>query len=134
MEAPRRRGGFSPPLPRPRLQSRGGGSTPIPLGLQGRGRGRGAGMDSEGEGRRLGGQDSSNASSDVTEGDALPMYEVKGGPPNYTQSLAVDLGTGANGTFQGPGIADQSAQRNPGLDAQLPRPPPPSYTPGTATT
>jgi len=132
MEAPRIRGSPSPPPALPRLQSRGGGSTPIPLGLQGRGRGRSAGINSEG--RRLGGPDSSDTSGGATESDILPMYEVKGGPPNYTQFLAVDLGTpGANATFQGPGMADQLPRPNPGLDAQLPRPPPPSYTLGTAT-
>lgn len=131
MEAPRRRGSLSPSSARPGLQSRNSRFTPVPLGLQGSGRGRRADINSGG--RQLGGSDPSNASGGLTESDTLPAYEVKGGPPNYAQFLAVDLGMGANAIHQGPGMTDQSAQPSHGLDAQLPHPPPPSYIRGTAT-
>ena len=101
----------------------------------------------------MGGPDLDDANGDVTEKEALPAYDVKGGPPNYGQISAVDLGTSTNpgtqvtGTMPvgmallqsqpveiGSGTTNLSTQQNPGLDVQLPHPPPPSYSPVGATT
>lgn len=107
--------------------------------------------DIDSEGRRGGGPDPDDPNGDLTEKDVLPAYEVKGGPPNYSQFLAVDLGTSTNARLQitetvpvgrsqslellepRSGTSDQSVQTSPVLDVRLPHLPPPSYGPGTAT-
>lgn len=148
IEAPQRRG-LSPPSIRPNFQPRESGLTPIPLQQQRRGRTHATDVDSEG--RRLGGPDPDDFNGDVTEKDVLPAYEIKGGPPNYNQFLAVDPGADTNGrsqitetalieTFPRPQLVEAGSrtiyspnQPTPGLNIQLPRPPPPSYSPVSAT-
>ena len=123
-----------------------------PISLDRRGRGQTRATDTDSEGRRGGRPDSDDPNGDVTEGDLLPAYEVKGGPPNYKQFLAVDLGTGTNARLQisetlpvgtslqpqspgaSPETTNPSVQTNPPPDIQLPRPPPPSYCPEMSTT
>lgn len=114
--------------------------------------GRTRATDVDSEGRRAGGPDPDDANSDITEKDAPPAYEFKGGPPDYGQFLAVDLGTGTNARLQitetvpvgtypqsqlvgtSSGATNPSTQLNPALGVQLPHPPPPSYTPTKAAT
>lgn len=150
IEAPQQRGASTPWSIRPNPQTRDSGLTPIPPNRQGRVRTRATDIDSEG--RRAGGPDPDDANGDVTEKDVLPAYEVKVGPPNYSQFLAVDLGTGTNarlqitetvpvGTFPQSRLVETSSgatnlpiQPSPALDVQLPHPPSPSYSPVTATT
>ncbi|KAF9646431.1 hypothetical protein BDM02DRAFT_3024539 [Thelephora ganbajun] len=150
IEAPKQRGGPSLRLMRPNPRTRNSGFALRPLDRQRRGRTRAA--DTDFEGRRAHGSDSGDTNGNVTGGDVLPSYEVKGGPPNYSQFLIVDPGTGADARSQiteampvgtsprpqlaetGSGIADPSNQPSTTLDVQLPHPPPPSYSPGTATT
>jgi len=151
IEAPQQRESSAPWSMRPNLRSRGSGLTPIPLGRQRVGRTRATDIDSGG--RRLGGPDLDDTNGDVTEKDVLPAYEVKGSPPNYSQFLAIDLGTATNTRLQvtetaavgttfprsqpvetGSGTTNSSTQPSPGLDFQLPHPPPFSYNPVSATT
>jgi len=149
IEAPQQRGSPSPWSMRPNLRSRGSGLTPIPLGRQRVGRTRATDIDSEG--RRLGGPDLDDTNGDVTEKDVLPAYEVKGSPPDYSQFVAIDLGTATNTRLQvteavavdtfprsqpvetSSGTTNLSTQPRPGLDVQLPHPPPFSYNPVSAT-
>ena len=150
IEAPQPRAG-SPPWPmRLNPRTRDSGLTSIPFHYQRRGRTRATDVDSEG--RRAGGPDPDDTNGDVTEKDVLPAYEVKGGPPNYGQPLAVDSRTGTNarlqvtetvpiGTFPqsqlaetSSGTTNPSTRPSPPSGVQLPHLPPPSYTPGTATT
>jgi len=132
IEAPHQREGLSAWSTRP---------TPIPLGRQRVARTYATDVDSEG--RRLGGPDPDDVNGDVTEKDVLPAYEVKGGPPNYSQFLAVNPGTDTNTGLQITGTAsvetssqtaNSSTQPSPGLHLQLPAPPLPSYNPVSATT
>jgi len=124
--------------------------TPIPPDRQRIGRTRA--IDTDSEGRRLGGPDPDDTNGDVTEKDILPAYEVKGGPPNYSQLLAVDLGTATNARLQdteavaigtlprsqlvetSPRTTNPPTQPSPGLDIQLPHPPPLSYSSVLVTT
>jgi len=149
IEAPQQRGDSSRWPIRPNPRTRDSGLTPAPLNRQRRERARAEDIDREG--RRVGGPDPDDANGDVTEKDVLPAYDVKGGPPNYNQFLAVGLGSGTNarlqitetmpvGTSPRPHpvgahseTTNPSPQLNPALIAQLPRPPPPSYSPVTAT-
>ena len=109
-------------------------------------------MDTDSQGRRLGGPDPDDTNGDVIEKDILPAYEVKGGPPNYSQFLAVDLGTATNARLQdaetvavgtlprsqrvetSSGTTNPLTQPSPGLYIQLPHPPPLSYSPVSITT
>jgi len=118
-----------------------------PLNRQGRERTQATDIDPEG--RRGGGPDPDDTSGDLTGKEILPAYEVKGGPPNYSQLLAVDLGTSTNARLEitetmpvgrSPrsqsleaysGTSNFPAQTNPTLVVQLPHPPPPSYIPGS---
>jgi hypothetical protein len=145
LEAPQQRGSLSSWSTRPNLQSRGSGLTSIPPDRQRIGRTRATDIDSEG--RRLGGPDPDYTDGGVAEKDVLPAYEVKGSPPNYSRFWAVDLGTATNarpqasetvatGTFPqsslvetSSGTTNQSTQQSPGLDVQLPHPPPLSHSP-----
>ena len=143
IEAPQPRGGSSSwSIPR------NGGLAPITFNHQREGRTRAIDIDSEG--RRVGGPDPDDPDGDVMEKDILPAYEVKGGPPNYGQPVAVDLGTGTNarlqvtetvlvGTFPqsqlaetSSGTTNPSTQPSPPSNVQLPHLPPPSYAPVTA--
>jgi len=150
IEAPQQSGGSSPWSIRPNSRARDSGLTPMSLNLQRIGRTRATDIDSEG--RRAGGPDPDDVNSDIMEKDVLPAYEVEGGPPDYGQFLAVDLGTGTNTRLQmtetvpvGPypqshlvgtssGTMDPPTQLDPALDVQLPHPPLPSYTPAKAIT
>ena len=145
IEAPQRGGGSSPGRTRPPSP----GLTPIPLGRQRRGQTRGTDIDSEG--RRGGEPDPDDVNGDRTGKDILPAYEVKGGPPNYSRFLAVDLGTGTNARLQvtetvpvemspqsqppeaGSEVSNLPVQASPLPDIQLPTPPPPSYSPEMPT-
>ena len=138
-------GGWSPSTQRWR-QTR----SEIPLDQQRAGTIRATDIDSEG--RRVGGPDPDDINGDVTEKDALPAYEVKGGPPNYNHFLDIDLGTGTNprlqttetmpvGTVPQPQLVEPGSETtnppthpSPASVIQPPRPPPPSYNPATATT
>jgi hypothetical protein len=134
IEAPQQRGSSARPSP--------GGLTPIPLGQRRRVLTRAADVDSGG---RRGGRPDPDDASSLTEKDVLPAYEIKGGPPNYSQFLAVNLGTSTNARLQitetVPVGASQSqsleTSSNPsvqtGLDVPLPPLPPPSYSPAPAT-
>lgn len=146
IEAPQQQGGS---LTRPNTRSRDSGLRPIPFDQQRRGGARATDVDSQG--RRLGGSDPDDVNGDVTEKDVLPAYEVKGGPPNYSQFLAVNLRTDANTSLQVTSTApvgtspqsrpveassrttNSSTQPSLGFDVQLPPPPPPSYSPVSAT-
>ena len=150
IEAPQQRGSLPPWSMRPNFRSRDSGLTPISPGRQRIGRTRAA--DTDHEGRRLGGPDPDDTNGDATEKDALPAYEVKGSPPNYSQFVAVDLGRATNprlrdtetvvvGTFPrsqavetSSGTTNPSTRSSPGLDVQLPHPPPLLHTPASATT
>lgn len=144
LEAPQQGGGPSqgPTQPIP------DNITLIPPASQRRERTHATDIDSEG--RRGGGPDPDNAIGDLTEKDVLPAYEVKGGPPNYGQFVAVDLGTSTNASLQAtetvpaqrspqssqlleasPGTSYPSIQTSSVLGVWLPPPPPPSYNPGT---
>lgn len=100
----------------------------------------------------MGGPDLDDTNGDVTEKDVLPAYEVKGSPPNYSQLMAVDLGTATNTRLQvtetvvvgttfprsqpvetSSGTTNSSTQPSHGSDVQLPHPPPFSYNPISAT-
>jgi len=120
----------------PRAQDRRLSRTPT--GGQRRGRTRAA--DTDRDGRRGGGPDPDDANGDATEKDALPPYEVKGGPPNYGQFLAVDTRISANAR---PRIAETLSETTnpltqpcpaPDTQPELPHPPPPSYNPVTPPT
>ena len=137
IEAPQQRGSSSQSSTRPN-----------PSGGRRRVLTRAADVDSEG--RREGGRDADDAEGNLTEKDLLPAYEVKGGPPNYSQFLAVDLGTSTNARLQiteampvgtsqsqlvetSSGTSDLPAQTRPVLGIPLPHLPPPSYSPATVT-
>ncbi|KAF9781200.1 hypothetical protein BJ322DRAFT_1079601 [Thelephora terrestris] len=134
IEAPQQRGSSARPSP--------GGLTPIPLGQRRRVLTRAADVDSGG---RRGGRPDPDDAGSLTEKDVLPAYEIKGGPPNYSQFLAVNLGTSTNARLQitetVPVGASQSqsleTSSNPsvqtGLDVPLPPLPPPSYSPAPVT-
>lgn len=137
IEAPQQRGG----LPQGSIQPNYCGLTHIPPNRETRGQTSAA--DTDPEGRREGVPDPDDTNGDHTGRDVLPAYEVKGGPPNYNQFLAVDLGTGTNARLQVTGTVSPQSQSlgvrsgtppqiSPTLDARLPRPPPPSYCPGLA--
>ena len=114
-------------------QRRGSSRLSIPLDRRGMGRTRATDIDPEG--RRRGGPDPDDASGNLTEKDTLPAYEVKGGPPNYSQFLAVGLETSASTRSQitetvPVGVSPGTIHRTtPGLNVQVPHLPPPSYNP-----
>lgn len=143
IEAPQQRGSsrLQLQLPAPRR------AAPIVRDPQRRG-GTNA-IDLDFGGRRRGGPDPDDDNGNITGEDVLPGYEVKGGPPEYGRTVTVDLGgadvrlhitgttpVGSSHQSQSPEtpseVADSSLQTSHPLDDQLPRPPPPSYTPDMA--